>query len=257
MMARESARGDERANRHRRHRVPVPGKADAPDGFWRLLRDGVDAVTTVPPDRWSVRDFYDPEPGTPGKTNSCWGGFIGGIDEFDAAFFAISPREAARMDPQQRLLLEVSWEALEDGGIAAEHVAGSNTGVFVGISSQDYMVIQQTTADLTMTDAHTNTGGALSIAANRLSYALDLRGPSLAVDTACSSSLVAVHLACHSLWRRECSIWPWRVGSISSSSRSRSWGSAACPCCLPTVAARRFTPAPMVMSAAKAPAWSC
>jgi len=183
-----------------------PGKASDPDGFWRLLRDGVDAVTTVPPDRWSIKDFYDPEPGTPGKTIACRGGFIDGIDEFDAAFFAISPREAARMDPQQRLLLEVSWEALEDGGFVAEHVAGSDAGVFIGISSQDYMVIQQTAADLTMTDAYTNTGGALSIAANRLSYALDLRGPSLAVDTACSSSLVAVHLACHSLWRHECAL---------------------------------------------------
>jgi acyl transferase domain-containing protein len=166
-----------------------------------LLRDGVDAIQEIPADRWNVETFYDPELGTPGKTNAKWGGFVEGIDRFDADFFGISPREAARMDPQQRLLLEVAWEGLEDAGLVAHALAGTNVGVFVGLSSTDYMLLAQGETDLSKIDAHTNTGGAMSIAANRVSYALDLRGPSIAIDTACSSSLVAVHLACQSIWQ--------------------------------------------------------
>ena len=119
------------------------------------------------------------------------------MDRFDPQFFGISPREAARMDPQQRLLLEVTWEALEDAGQVAEKLAGSQTGVFVGISNNDYGRIQF--SDFSRIDAYAGTGNALSIAANRISYLLDFRGPSIAIDTACSSSLVAVHLACTSL----------------------------------------------------------
>jgi amino acid adenylation domain-containing protein/thioester reductase-like protein len=171
-------------------------KAPNPDAFWDLLRGGVDAISEVPPDRWDVEALHSTQP-TPGKVMTRWGGFIQDVDLFDPAFFGISPREAARMDPQQRLLLEVSWEALENALIPPSTLAGTRTGVFIGISSYDYSRLQF--EDVERIDAYAGTGNAHSIAANRLSYFLDLRGPSMAVDTACSSSLVAVHLACQSL----------------------------------------------------------
>ncbi|MGW4115984.1 SDR family NAD(P)-dependent oxidoreductase [Actinosynnema sp. NPDC004786] len=169
-----------------------PG-ADGPESFWQLLREGRDAVGTVPADRPRAEDF-----GPEGAVTR-HGGFLADVDRFDPHFFGISPQEAARMDPQQRLLAEVAWEALEDAGLPASRLAGSRTGVFVGISSFDYATFQLN--DLDGIDAHTGTGSALSIAANRLSYLWDLRGPSMAVDTACSSSLVAVLQACASLAR--------------------------------------------------------
>ncbi|HLO30244.1 MAG TPA: amino acid adenylation domain-containing protein [Anaerolineales bacterium] len=172
-------------------------KAPNPRAFWELLRNGVDAITEVPPDRWNVDEFYAPDAATRGKSASRWGGFLDEIDLFDPHFFGISPREAARMDPQQRLLLEVSWEALENAYIPPAALAGTRTGVFVGISSYDYSRLQFD--DLERIDAYAGTGNAHSIAANRLSYVFDLRGPSMSVDTACSSSLVAAHLACQSL----------------------------------------------------------
>jgi acyl transferase domain-containing protein/NADPH:quinone reductase-like Zn-dependent oxidoreductase/ubiquinone/menaquinone biosynthesis C-methylase UbiE/acyl carrier protein len=199
----------------KKHRDPIaivgigcrfPGGGNDPQSFWRLLSEGIDAVREIPPDRWSIASYYDETPGTPGKTNSRWGGFIEGIDQFDAGFFGISPREAVFMDPQQRLLLEVAAEALEDAGQPAERVSGTETGVFVGVSSWDYAAMQQTSGDVTAIDTHSNTGGALSIIANRISYFFDLRGTSVAVDTACSSALVAVHFACQSLWRGESSM---------------------------------------------------
>ncbi|HEY7509605.1 MAG TPA: type I polyketide synthase, partial [Vicinamibacteria bacterium] len=182
-----------------------PGAPDV-DAFWRLLADGVDAVSEVPPDRWDAARLYDPDPEAPGKMSTRWGGFVDGVEGFDAAFFGISPREAERMDPQQRLLLEVAWEALEEAGHPLERLSGRSAGVFVGIHSLsvDYYVRQaQSLRDL---DVYTSTGAAHSIVANRLSYLLDLRGPSLSVDTACSSSLVAVHLACQSLRLFECDL---------------------------------------------------
>ena len=163
-----------------------PG-AENVEAFWRLLRDGVDAITEVPPGRW--------ETGLHGFASR--GGFLKQVDGFDAHFFGISPREAAQIDPQQRLLLEVAWEALEDAGYAPDRLSGTRTGVFVGISNSDYALLQFN-ADASP-DAYAGTGSALSIAANRLSYLLDLHGPSMAIDTACSSSLVAVHAACQSL----------------------------------------------------------
>ncbi|MBI4587682.1 MAG: acyltransferase domain-containing protein, partial [Candidatus Rokubacteria bacterium] len=180
-----------------------PG-ASGPDAFWRLLREGVDAIREVPADRWDLRAFYDPDPSVPGKMNTRWGGFLERVDQFDYRFFGISPREAARIDPQHRLLLEVAWEALEEAGLAAERLAGSPTGVFIGISTNEYGRIQL--SDPALIDAYAGTGNALSIAANRISYAFDLRGPSMGVDTACSSSLVAIHLACQSLWDGECTL---------------------------------------------------
>ncbi len=173
-----------------------PG-ADSPEAFWQLLRDGVDAITEVPADRWDVDSYYHAGPITRGKMNTRWGGFLRDADRFDPQFFGISPREAARMDPQHRLFLEVAWEALERAGHASSQLAGSRTAVFAGISSTDYSWILLKDPD--RIDAYTGTGNAHTIAANRISYLLDLRGPSMAVDTACSSSLVAIHLACQSL----------------------------------------------------------
>ncbi|GAC1343814.1 MAG: type I polyketide synthase [Ktedonobacteraceae bacterium] len=176
-----------------------PGAKD-PEAFWQLLHDGIDAITEVPADRWDINAFYDPNPGTPGKMSTRWGGFLEHVDQFDPHFFGISPREAARIDPQQRLLLEVTWEALEDAGYAPHKLAGSRTGVFIGIGGIDYSHLQLRYGDYPFDiDAYAGTGNAHSLAANRLSYLLDLRGPSLPVDTACSSSLVAIHLACQSL----------------------------------------------------------
>lgn len=180
-----------------------PG-ADGPEGFWRLLSGGVEAISEIPPDRWDADAFYNPDPSVPGTSVTRRAGFVPGIDQFDFPFFGISPRESAQMDPQQRLVLETAWEALEDAGQVPERLAGSDTGVFVGISTTDYANLRA--GQLQLVDAYTGTGNALSIAANRLSYFYDFHGPSMAIDTACSSSLVAVHLACRSLRDGECSL---------------------------------------------------
>jgi thioester reductase-like protein len=182
-----------------------PGGANDPGTFWKLLSDGVDAIREVPEDRWLLKAFYHPDPARPGKIYSRWGGFLDQIDRFDPHFFGIAPREAAVMDPQQRLLLETAWEALEDAGQVPERLAGSPTGVFIGIASRDFGDLQSRPSERTK-NPYLSLGSAASIAANRISYFLDLRGPSFAVDTACSSSLVAVHLACQSLWRKESSV---------------------------------------------------
>jgi phthiocerol/phenolphthiocerol synthesis type-I polyketide synthase C len=177
-----------------------PG-ADGPAAFWRLLADGVDAITEISPDRWGADAFYRPVVTT---TATRLGGFLDQVDQFDPEFFGISPRESARMDPQQRLLLEVAWEALEDAGQVPERLEGSPTGVFVGISTNEFGPLQF--GRLADVDAYSGTGNALSIAANRLSYIHDFRGPSMAIDTACSSSLVAIHQACRSLHQNECTL---------------------------------------------------
>src|SRR4029077_10402453 len=176
-----------------------PGAAGLEE-FWTLLRDGVDAISEIPRDRWDVDALYDPLPGTTGKMSTRWGGFLPGVDRFDPHFFGISPREAAAMDPQQRLLLEVTWEALENAGQPPAKLAGSRTGVFIGIGGFDYSNLIINYKDHLQTiNAYLGTGNAHSIAANRISYLLDLRGPSIAIDTACSSSLVAIHMACECL----------------------------------------------------------
>lgn len=180
-------------------------KAPTLEDYWRIIIEGIDATGEIPPDRWDVEAFYDPDPEAPGKMYTRWGGFIDGVDQFDPLFFGIAPREASRMDPQQRVLLEVAWEALENAGIPGDRLAGSLTGVFVGIGGTDYSKIPTHFENhFDYIDAHVGTGNALSIAANRISYVLDLRGPSFIVDTACSSALLAVHLAMQSLRLREC-----------------------------------------------------
>jgi acyl transferase domain-containing protein/pimeloyl-ACP methyl ester carboxylesterase len=183
-----------------------PGGADTPVKFWRLLQQGIDAIVEVPADRWDAAAYYDPNPQTAGKASTMQGGYLADVSGFDAAFFGITPREVVSMDPQQRLLLEVSWEALEDAGLPPDQLAGSATGVFIGISTNDYGRLMMRAEDLSLIDAYVGTGNVFSAAAGRLSYVLGLRGPSLAVDTACSSSLVALHLACQSLRLRECSL---------------------------------------------------
>jgi acyl transferase domain-containing protein/acyl carrier protein len=182
-----------------------PGGADSPEAFWDLLRQGGDAVMDVPDDRWDMDEYYDPNPDQPGKIYTRKGGFLTEpVDQFDPQFFGISAREAISLDPQQRLLLEVSWEALEQAHYSQERLTNSKTGVFVGICGNEYSKMLWESGGLEQADAFSATGNALSIAAGRLSYALGLKGPSLAIDTACSSALVAVHLACQQLRQSDC-----------------------------------------------------
>ena len=182
-----------------------PGGASSPQAFWELLCQGTDAITEVPPDRWDIRRFYDPDPQKPGKTYVKHGGFLQeDLYQFDPLFFGISPREAQMLDPQQRLLLEVTWEAFEDAGLVAQHLSGSETGVFIGAFTLDALVGLSLNRDLV--NSSSATSSTMTLLANRLSYVFDLRGPSLALDTACSSSLVATHYACQCLWNGECSL---------------------------------------------------
>ncbi len=184
----------------------LPGGADDPETFWDLLRDGVDAIREVPPDRWKVDDYFDPNPGTPGKTYSRWGGFMDQIDRFDPEFFGIAPREAVHMDPQQRILLEVAWEALEDAGIPPHTLKGSSTGVFVGTTMSDYLQQHLRYGNPSDLDAYIISGNTINAISGRLAYFLGTHGPSITMDTACSSSLVAVDRACRSLRESECTL---------------------------------------------------
>jgi acyl transferase domain-containing protein/acyl carrier protein len=181
-----------------------PGGVNDAESFWKLLEEGREAVGDVPADRWNVERFYDAEPGIVGKTIAKRGGFIEGIDQFDPQFFGISPREAPYIDPQQRLLLETAYEAIEDAGVVLDLDKGTDIGVFVGISHNDYQGLQHTPTDRAGISAHTPTGSAHSIAANRISYCLNLTGPSIAMDTACSSALTAVHVACEHILAGHC-----------------------------------------------------
>ncbi|MET0404866.1 MAG: type I polyketide synthase, partial [Cystobacter sp.] len=183
----------------------LPGGAGSPEAFWRLLREGRDAITEVPPDRWDVEAYFDPDPDARGKMYTRWGGFLQGtrLDEFDARFFGIAPREVASMDPQHRLMLEVTWEALAQAGQVPERIENSLTGVFVGVMLTDYGQLLAQRADPSLVDAYVALGTDTSFMAGRISYLLGAQGPSMAVNTACSSSLVSVHLACQSLRARE------------------------------------------------------
>ena len=182
----------------------LPGDADNLDLLWSLLRNGVDAITETPGDRWDIDAWYDADVSVPGKMSTRHGGFIRNVDQFDPQFFNISPREAAAMDPQQRLLLEVTWEALENAAIAPARLAGTRTGVYVAVTTNDYAQVHRSARGVEGLDAYYASGIAHSIASGRLSYVLGLEGPSLSIDTACSSSLVAIHLAVQSLRSGEC-----------------------------------------------------
>jgi len=172
-----------------------PG-ADGPAALWRIARDGLCTVGEIPADRWRVEDYFSTEPGTPGKMSSRVGGFVEGVDRFDAPFFGVSPREAAQMDPQQRLLLEVCWETFENAGLLPADVAGKAVGAFVGVQRNDYGRLMAGTESF---NAYTVAGNQFSMTVSRLAHFFDLRGPCIAVDAGCSSALAGIHLACASL----------------------------------------------------------
>jgi len=179
-------------------------KAETLEAYWELLIQGRDAITDVPPARLAAKTYDHAAINSTSDRRTNWGGYLAQVDQFDPMFFGISPREALYLDPQQRLLLEVTWEALEDVGITPSQLAGSDTGVFIGIATHDYAALQKHAPE--GIHIYASTGSASSIAANRISYCLDLHGPSMAIDTACSSSLVALHLACQSLRAGECQL---------------------------------------------------
>jgi amino acid adenylation domain-containing protein len=175
-----------------------PGGADTPRAFWDLLREGRDAIRDVPSDRWDIGAYFDPDPDAPARMAAQGGGFLDNVGDFDAGFFGIAPREALSMDPQQRLLLEVAWEALEHACLPGDQLAGSPTGVFIGLCNSDHVhrLLRRGNEAI---DAYLASGNAPSVAAGRISYCLGLQGPAIVVDTSCSASLVAIHLACQSL----------------------------------------------------------
>jgi polyketide synthase 5 len=182
----------------------LPGGIDSPEQLWEALLRGDDLVTEIPPDRWDVDEYYDPEPGVPGRSVSKWGAFLDDVAGFDADFFGISESEAIAIDPQHRFLLETSWEALEHAGLNPAKLTGSRTGVYVGLTHGDYQLLAA--------DAHALEGpygflgNGYCMASGRIAHALGVHGPALTVDTACSSGLVAVHMACRSLHDRECDL---------------------------------------------------
>ena len=230
-------------------------QAPSPNAFWRVLREGVDAITEMPPGRRDADALDDVDLSLAGKATARHGGFLPQVDRFDADFFGISPREAVAMDPQQRLMLELCWEAFEDAGIVAARVRGSRTGVFVGAIGDDYATLlhQQGLEAITQ---HVTTGLHRGIIANRVSYVLGLRGPSMTVDSAQSSSLVAVHLACESLRRGESSL-AIAGGVTLSWPRSPPWVRPSSGVCRLMVGVSLLTRVLMVMSGVRAAVWWC
>ncbi len=185
--------------------VRFPGAADA-DGFWEVLRQGHDAVSEVPQDRWDVEEFFDTDPDAPGKIVTRRAGCIDDVTGFDASFFGVSAREASWIDPQHRLLLETAWRAVEHSGTAPTALANTNTGVFMGLSTHDYLGMISDELSYAEIEAYLAIGTAAAAGAGRISYRLGLQGPAVTVDTACSSSLVAVHQACQALRWGECDV---------------------------------------------------
>ena len=179
----------------------LPGGIDSPDKLWESLLRGDDLVTEIPAERWDADDYYDPEPGVPGRTVSRWGGFLDNVAGFDAEFFGISEREATSIDPQHRLLLETAWEAIEHAGLDPASLAGSLTAVFTGLAHEDYLV--RTVGSGGLASPYVVTGLVNSVASGRIAHTLGLHGPAVTLDTACSSGLMAVHLACRSLHEGE------------------------------------------------------
>jgi hybrid polyketide synthase/nonribosomal peptide synthetase FtdB len=180
-----------------------PGGIRGPESLWKFICSGQDAITDIPGDRWNIDAFYDEDRNKPCKMYIRRAGFLENVREFEPQFFGISPREAAYMDPQQRLLLETTWEAFEDAGISPDALAGSRTGVYLGLFMHDFENIHNGVTERELIGPYSATGPSPTISANRISYVFNLKGPSMMVDTACSSSLVAVHLACTSLLQGE------------------------------------------------------
>lgn len=183
-----------------------PGGANDPESYWRLLREGRDAIAPIPAERWDVARYFDPDPEAPGKMYTRHGGFIDEVAAFDPQFFGISPREALALDPQQRLLLETSYHALEHAQLPAFDLKGSATGVFIGMSFDDYAQFSVRSGEVERIDPHSSLGTQRGVAAGRIAYVFGLQGPVIQIDTTCSSSLVAVHLACQSLRNDECTL---------------------------------------------------
>jgi acyl transferase domain-containing protein/SAM-dependent methyltransferase len=184
--------------------IRAPGGVHDTASFADMLWAGRDVISPIPASRWPIDEWYDAVQETPGKMITRYGGFIDGVDLFDAEFFGISPREAASMDPQQRLVLEMAWHALEDAGHAPSHLTGTMTGVYLGVANGDYG--RALFANPLLIDPYFSSGNAYSVVAGRVAYLLGLQGPAMAVDTACSSSLVALHLACQGLRLGECDL---------------------------------------------------
>ncbi len=175
----------------------LPGGINTPEELWQALLRGDNMITEIPIDRWDGDEYYDPEPGVPGRSVTKWGSFLDDVAGFDADFFGINEREAEAIDPQHRLLLETAWEAVEHAGLDPKGIAGSLTGVFMGLTHNDYALLAA--------DAHALegpygfTGSNFGLASGRISYTLGVHGPAVTVDTACSSGLLALHMACRSL----------------------------------------------------------
>ncbi|MBB5160262.1 polyketide synthase 5 [Mycobacterium sp. AZCC_0083] len=202
----------------------LPGGIDSPAALWESLLRGDDTVTKVPLDRWDAEEYYDPEPGVPGRSVSKWGAFIDDIAGFDAEFFSINEREATGIDPQHRLLLETAWEAVEHAGIDPATLIDSLGGVFMGLTGCDYELLS---ADAGVIDGpYGFTGNNFSMASGRIAYHLGLHGPAYTVDSACSSSLLAVHMACRSLHDGESDLALAGGVSIMLEPRKMSSGSA-------------------------------
>ncbi|MGB8389722.1 type I polyketide synthase, partial [Mycobacterium sp.] len=202
----------------------LPGGIDSPERLWDSLLRGDDLVTEVPPDRWDADEYYDPEPGVPGRSVSKWGAFLDDIAGFDCEFFGIGEREATELDPQHRLLLETSWEAMEHAGLSRETMAESLTGVFVGLTHTDYQLLAAEAH--VVSGPYGFTGSNFSMASGRVAYALGVHGPALTVDTACSSGLTAVHLACRSLHERESDLAFAGAAAVALDPRKFAAGSA-------------------------------
>jgi acyl transferase domain-containing protein/acyl carrier protein len=202
----------------------LPGGIDSPEQLWEALLRGDDLVTEIPPDRWDADEYYDPQPGTPGRSVCKWGAFLDDVAGFDPEFFGITEKEATAMDPQHRLLLETSWEAMEHGGLTLNTLAELRTGVFVGLMHDDYQFVHAEANALE--GPYGYMGNSFAMGSGRIAYTMGLHGPAMTVDTACSSGLAAVHVACRSLHEGESDIALAGGASVSLEPRKSCSGSA-------------------------------
>ncbi len=202
----------------------LPGGIDSPAMLWEALLRGEDLVTEVPPDRWDADEYYDPEPGVPGRSVCKWGAFLDDVGGFDPEFFGITEKEATAMDPQHRLLLESAWEAMEHGGVTRDKLAALQTGVFVGLMHGDYQFVHEQAQALE--GPYGYMGNSFAMGSGRIAYAMGLHGPAMTVDTACSSGLAAVHLACRSLHDGESDVALAGGASVMFEPRKAASGSA-------------------------------